>query len=271
ERSEEILYNAAKAYQAARLIMKSIAARQILINPKYGLNNTELAKRSVYEIGGNYQAIAVYDQAADWYEKFAKDYPKMEKAPQAPQDAVVLRLGLGQEELAIKDADLFNRNYGGKSAAETAKIAFAIGAHYVDKEDWYNARKRLTTAMGQIDRNATFDVQIQAHALLGRVFARANQPTQAAPEYNKVRNSWKDPQGGIKKVDAVGGDQDERVRRLAKVLTAVGEAQFFFAEQKRKDADKIQFPAYHGSGQREEVLKHVKTKVVDWMKKKQTA
>src|SRR5262249_12819860 len=56
-----------------------------------------------------------------------------------------------------------------------------------------------------------------------------------------------------------------------KVLTAVGEAQFFFAEQKRKDADKIRFPEYHGSGQRDEVLKHVKVKVTDWMKKKQAA
>src|SRR5262249_28579592 len=62
--------------------------------------------------------------------------------------------------------------------------------------------------------------------------------------------------------------QDERIRRLAKVLTAVGEAQFFFAEQTRKEADKIQFPRYAGSGQREEVLKHVKTKVGAWMKEK---
>src|SRR5262249_48480379 len=33
ERAEEILYNSAKAFQAARLIAKSIAVRSILINP----------------------------------------------------------------------------------------------------------------------------------------------------------------------------------------------------------------------------------------------
>ena len=89
-------------------IAKAISARTILINPDFNLNNTELAKKAVYEIGGNYQAIAVYDQAANWYERFARENPKMDKAPEALQDAVVLRLGLGQEDQAIKDADLFN-------------------------------------------------------------------------------------------------------------------------------------------------------------------
>ncbi len=271
DRAEEVLYNAAKAFQAARLIAKSIAARRILIDPKYNLHNTELAKKSIYEIGGNYQAIAVYDEAANWYEKFARENPKMEKAPEALQDAVVLRLGLGQEDQAIKDADLFNKNYGQAKPAQTAQIAFAIGAHYLDKEDWEQARKRLSAAMSQIDRNATFDVQVQAHAMLGRVFTRLNSGSQASVEYGKVRGYWKDPAAARKKVDAVGGDDGEKMRRLGKVLTAVGEAYFHFAEQKRKEVEKIRFPEYKGAGTRDDVLKHVKTKVGDWVKKKRAA
>jgi tetratricopeptide (TPR) repeat protein len=271
ERSEEVLYNAAKSFQAARLIAKAIAARKILLDPRYNLNNTQLAKQAVYEIGGNYQAIAVYDEAANWYEKFARENPKMEKAPDALQDAVVLRLGLGQEDQAIKDADLFNKNYGRAKAAQTAQIAFAIGAHYIDREDWGNARKRLQTAMGQIDRNATFDVQVQAHAMMGRVYVQLKNQAQAASEYNKVRGYWRDADAGIKKLDAIGGDQQEKIRRLGKVLTSVGEAYFFFAEQKRKDVEKIKFPEYKGKGDREEVMKHIKTKVADWVKKKRSA
>src|SRR5207247_1273963 len=38
DKCEEVIYNAAKAFQAARLIAKSIAARMILINPKYKLD-----------------------------------------------------------------------------------------------------------------------------------------------------------------------------------------------------------------------------------------
>ncbi len=271
EKSEEILYNAARAFQAARLIAKSIAARQILLNPKYNLNKTELAKKSVYEIGGNYQAIAVYDEAANWYERFATENPKMEKAPEALQDAVVLRLGLGQEDQAIRDAELFGKNYGSQKPAQAAQIAFAIGAHYAEKEDWENARKRISGAMSQIDKNATFDIVIQAHATLARVYMKINNPSSATPEYNKVRGYWKDPQAALKKLDAIGGGEDEKIRRMTKSLTAVGEAMFFFAELKRKEVDKIKFPEYKGNGQREDVLKHINVKVTEWIKKKRPA
>jgi hypothetical protein len=195
----------------------------------------------------------------------------MDKAAEALQDAVVLRLGLGQEDQAIKDADLFSKNYGSQKPGEAARIAFAVGAHYIDKEDWDQARRKLSSAMGQIDRNATFDVQIQAHAMLARVFTKINNPSSAAPEYNKVRGYWKDPQAALKKLDAIGGGDYEKLRRMAKSLTAVGEALFFFAEQKRKDVDKIKFPEYKGSGTREDVMKHINTKVGDWIKKKRPA
>ncbi|MGK3964369.1 tetratricopeptide repeat protein [Sorangium sp. So ce118] len=271
EKSEEVLYNAAKAFQAARLIAKSIAARKILLDPRYNLHNTELAKTSIYEIGGNYQAIAVYDEAANWYERYARENPKGEKAAEALQDSVVLRLGLGQEDQAIKDADLFNKNYGKAKPAQTAQIAFAIGAHYIDREDWDQARRRLSTAMPQIDRNATFDVQVQAHAMYARVLLQTKSVTPANGEYNKVRGYWKDPAAALKKIDAIGGEEPEKLRRLGKVLTAVGEAYFHFAEQKRKDVDKIKFPEYKGAGNREDVLKHINTKVADWVKKKRPA
>ena len=43
-RAEEILYNSAKAFQAARLLAKAISVRKILLDPKFGLNNTELRR-----------------------------------------------------------------------------------------------------------------------------------------------------------------------------------------------------------------------------------
>lgn len=272
DRAEEILYNAARSYQAARLVMKSIKVREILLNKDFNLQNTELAKKSVYEIGGNYQAIAVYDEAAKWYEKFAAENPKMDKAAQALQDAVVLRLGLGQEDQAIKNAELFGKNYGAQQPQLAAQVAFAIGAHYADKEDWDQARRRLSGAMAQIDKNAALDVQVQAHAFLGRVYGKGLKNTNSAKaEFGKVLGLWKDPAAGIKKIESVSSGEDEKLRRLVKVLKAVGEAQFFFAEEKRKEVEKIRFPEYKGSGTRDDVLKHVKGKVGDWIKKKRPA
>jgi TolA-binding protein len=271
ERAEEILYNAARAYQAARLVAKSIDVRKVLLNPRYNLQNTEAAKKATYEIGGNYQAIAVYDQAAEWYERFAKENPKMEKAPEALSDAVVLRLGLGQQDKAIEDQKLFNQQYGQRKPAQAAQIAFAIGAHYAEREEWKSAEKYLSGAMKQIDAQATPDVKLQAHGLLARTYLALGKEGNADTEYNKVRDGWKDPAAQQKAMDAAGGTEQQKLRRLAKALTAVGEALFHFAEKRRREVEKIAFPVYKGSGDRKEVEDHIKNKVKAWIDKKQPA
>ncbi|MEQ9318621.1 MAG: tetratricopeptide repeat protein, partial [Polyangiaceae bacterium] len=272
EKNEEILYNAARAFQAARLIAKAIAVRKILIDPKYHLHETEPAKKAVYEIGGNYQAIAVYDLAATWYEKFAEENPKMENAPDALSDAVVLRLGLGQQDKAIDDAKTFNRLYGRKAPKKAAQIAFAIGAHYAERGEWSSAERALNrTSMAQIDKNADVDVKIQAHALLGRVYAKQDRTRQADQEYGRVRSSWSNPAAMVKQLEDIGGSRAAKDRRIGKTLTAVGEALYHFADKKRQKADALTFPEYKGSGDRKEVQQFIGTKVKDWMEKKRPA
>ena len=135
DKLDEIVYNAAKAFQAARLVARSINALRTLLEPKYHMDTSPLAKKAVYQIGGLYQAIAVYDQASDWYERYAQLDSKADKADIALSDATQLRLGLGQEDQAIKDAQLFTKSYGSSKPAQTAAIAFAVGAHYAEKED----------------------------------------------------------------------------------------------------------------------------------------
>ncbi|HVK69965.1 MAG TPA: hypothetical protein VM694_36175, partial [Polyangium sp.] len=63
----------------------------------------------------------------------------------------------------------------------------------------------------------------------------------------------------------------EQMRRLGRSLTDVGEALFFFAEQKRAEVDAIRYPEYKGPASRDDVMKHINTKVVDWVKKKRPA
>ena len=53
---------------------------------------------------------------------------------------------------------------------------------------------------------------------------------------------------------------------------AVGEAYFAAAEEsKRTSVDPIKFPVYKGNGTKDDVLKHVKTKVSAWLEKKRPA
>ncbi|HLV65442.1 MAG TPA: tetratricopeptide repeat protein [Polyangiaceae bacterium] len=270
EKADEIVYNMARAYQAARLLAKSIQARLILLNPRYGMHESELAMKSTYEIGGNYQAIAVYDRAAEWYEKYAKatNY-KGEFADQALSDAVVLRLGLGHEELAIEDAENFNKYFGRRKPVQTAQIAFAIAAHYGEKKDWAGVVKRLGGSMKLIDKEATLDVRLQAHSLLGRAYAKTNKGGPASKEYGVVTRLWSDPKAGVAQIEGIAGeDGASKQRRLGRALEAVGEALFFFAEEKKAKVDKVAFPEYKGPGTKEAVLKHIQTKVKDWIGKK---
>lgn len=272
ERLDEVVYNGARAFQAGRLVAKSIQARLILINPQNGLDKSPLAKKAIYEIGGNYQAIAVYDEAASWYERYARENPKGENADKALSDATLLRLGLGQEEEAIRNAELYNKQYGNRFPQQSAAISFGIAAHYVDKEDWERARQRLQAAIGLIERSATFDVVVQAHAMLGRVHTQLKSQTNAKQSYGKVRSLWADAKAAEQKILKIPGeDEGQKLRRLAKALTAVGEALFYFAEEKRAAAETIQFPAYKGPGTRDAVLKHINGPVADWMKKKAPA
>nr|PZN28744.1 MAG: hypothetical protein DIU78_01935 [Pseudomonadota bacterium] len=270
EKADEIVYNMARAYQAARLLAKSIQARLILLNPRFGMHESPLAMKATYEIGGNYQAIAVYDRAAEWYEKYAKatNY-KGEFADQALSDAVVLRLGLGHEELAIEDAENFNKYFGRRKPVQTAQIAFAVAAHYGEKKDWAGVIKRLGGSMNLIDKEATLDVRLQAHALLGRAYAKTNKDGPASKEYGIVTKLWSDPKAGVAQIEGISGeDAGTKQRRLGRALEAVGEALFFFAEEKKAKVDKVAFPEYKGPGSKEAVLKHIQTKVKDWIGKK---
>jgi hypothetical protein len=208
----------------------------------------------------------MYEEAAAWYERFARETPKRENAAEALQDAVLFRLGLGQDDRAIEDADRFVKAYGASRPAQAAAVAFAIGAHHVDREDWVLARKRLSGAMGTIDRDATLDVQMQAHAILGRALEKLGNATDAASEYGKVRTLWRDPQAATRRIMESGDE-----RRLVKALTVAGEAAFFFAEEKARTALAIKLPAYRGPGYREDVARYFRTEVVGWIAEKRKA
>lgn len=276
QRCDEIGYNAAKAFQAARLLAKAITARKALLELDAATNGrSALARKASFEIGQNYQAIAVYELAAEWFEKYAKQDPRGEKADVALSDATLLRIGLGQEDRALEDAHAFARAYGDKKPKEAAHVAFAVGAHYVEKGEWDKARAELGRQMGLIDRAASRDIAVQAHAQLAR--ASTHLPggdAQARTEYGRVRALWKDPADSEAKVraafpDEAPADVEKRIRRA---LDAVAEAHFFAAEEARKaQVEPLKFPTYHGAGTKADVQAFVQTRVRAWYSAKMAA
>jgi hypothetical protein len=107
--------------------------------------------------------------------------------------------------------------------------------------------------------------------MLGRVYVNIKSDTNASTEYKKVQDLWKDPDKAVEEVKKSAGNETDGLRRLVKALTAVGEAYFFFAEKEKKKVDAIHFPAYKGPDDKTNVLKHINTKVVEWLGKKKPA
>ncbi len=273
EKLDEIVENSARAFQAGHLVASAIRARMVLLNPTYRMEKTELAKDAMFKIGGNWQAIAVYDQASDWYERYAKENPHRKDADKALSDAIVLRLGLGQEDQAVADVKEYQKDYGNSNAVETAQIAFAIGAHYADKEDWDSAKKALSGAMGTLDK-APPDIQVQAHATLARALMHTKAEKSAAGEYEKVRKLWGDGSAAQAKINEAykSEGEDQRAHRLGKALDAVGEATFFASEDRRHEkVDAIPFPNYKGNGTKDDIKKYTEKVLLPWVQKKRTA
>jgi TolA-binding protein len=273
EKLDEIVENAARAFQAGHLVASAIRARMVLLNPTFRMEKTELAKDAMLKVGRNYQAIAVYDQAADWYERYAKENARRNEADKALSDAIVLRLGLGEEDQAVADVAQYKKEYGNTRSTETAQIAFAIGAHYADKGDWDSARKALAGAMATLDK-APPDIQVQAHATLARALMNTKNQGQAKAEYAKVRALYTDPSAVQTKIhDAYKTESEEqRAHRLGKALDAVGEATFYVAEEKKHDkVDAIAFPVYKGAGTKDDIKKYMEKTLMPWVQKKQAA
>jgi len=154
------------------LLAKAINVRRTA-EPKYKLNESEVAKSRLPD-RSNYQAIAVYDVAAAQFEQYAEATHTRVNSRQALNDAVVLRLGLGQ-------ADEPSRRRR-TSTVLRREEAGADGADPPSPSPITTRRRRTGRtpeaafgSMSLIDKNATADVQVMAHTLLARSMIKLNQ------------------------------------------------------------------------------------------------
>jgi hypothetical protein len=263
------LARAALAYDAAGLKSKAIIVRKMLIDSRNHLDATEHGERAAFDLATNYRDVTVFDEAAQLYEWAARKYPKSPRAPEALMDAVGLRMALGQADKAEDDVSLFARSYGAHRAPDLANLALALGLFHEETGDLARAKKWLEGWMGPIDRAGNIAARVCAHAALARASSALGDAKAAEKEYAVVRALWKAPDAAVKEIMALDLAPPEKDRRLAQAINAVGEALFFFAEQKRALADAERFPELKGSVSLKRLQSHVKTKVTGWMRKKQ--
>lgn len=228
-RADEILFNAAKAFQAAHDHDHASAMRMTLLDPRNHLDETALASRAVYEQGAALFAIGEYAEAAEFYERFATRAPKEERAPAALSDAVLLRLTLGARDSAQRDADLFTKQYGGKKPGDVAAITVALATTDLENGDAARAAKSLE-ASRQLIEKARPDLAPQADVALGRALVATRRLDDARRAFRRAAS--------VDVLRVARPDDDVAMRSLGRMLIAVGEAKLALADESRDAAMK---------------------------------
>ncbi len=186
KRWAEVLFNAALCFEAAKLIGQAISVRNTLIKVK---PEHKLAKKAMYMVGANYHALAWYSRAANYYEKFSKEFPGEDESAEALQNAIVFRLGRGEYKKALEDVRTFSRNYGRrrKYRSRTAAVNFSMAAVYEHRGEKDAVVRHYKKYLSKWGRHGGLDRQIQANVKIGEILWRKSCPMSKVPKGACIR------------------------------------------------------------------------------------
>ena len=166
EKADTLIWNASLCYEAAYLLGQAVRFRKILLQD---FPNSEHYKDTLNYLGGNYQAIAMYDKAADYLEQYAEKYKKDEDSAEKLQNAYLFRLGLGEQSKADADLKQFEAFYKTRNPEKAAKIFWS--KHDIlktDSEKMEHAKAYLKTYSGK----GGADRRIVAEGVIGQILWR---------------------------------------------------------------------------------------------------
>ncbi|MBN1655521.1 MAG: tetratricopeptide repeat protein [Deltaproteobacteria bacterium] len=267
---DEVLYNAAINFEAARLLGRAIKVRKVLIDR---FKESEWAKRAIYLIGANFHALALYDQAAEYYEQFANRFPgedgkncseKDKKAGtcaiahEALQNATFFRLGLGNEEKAAQNAKDFEKYYKTRFPRESSQVKFSVGSIYERQKNWNKVIEHYKGFLASYRRSALPNEIIQANVAIGTAYLAMNDKNKASPFFRAAQKTW--TAGAAEQIAKSGMDDEKKTRAIAEAKIATAEAIFFYSDELFDRFKVIKFPTYQP-----------KTKLSDREKKLYTA
>lgn len=233
EREDVYLHNAAEHFMAARLVGRAIRVLLALIEAH---PQSEHARRAPFTIGEAYHAMAIYGEAATWYERYARANAEHPDAVDALHHAVVFRIGLGEEETAMDDARLFATLFRRSQPARTAQVAFAIGSLHEGAQRWSQLVDHHRTFL-RTYRDVASPVEIaRANVAMARAFVALDQRDRALSHLRTVVDIHERAE------EAVSSDPTQ----VALLRDAVSEALYGLAEEERLRFEAIALPPLRG-------------------------
>jgi hypothetical protein len=306
-RADVYLYNAALNYQRASKIKRAMDIRQDKILAHASWKDKETYRLTIFDLAEDYRRIALYGRAASWYEQFAatdvkvdkllelaqgkiekeradhpdkyngkkiedvaKEYTEEQRAS-ALSNAVILRLGLGQEEEAIKDSDTFDKRFGAKRKEQARQIFLAIGEHYVEKEEWKKGADRLDKFIKAYP-DARLDEKLHTRALSARAHRALKETAAAEKLFADIRGDWGKSREKLRQEieDAAKANPgNSKIRTNA--YSAVAEAYLYFGDKDAEKANAIKFTPYKGNGDFADVTNYMTKTFIPYLQKRKEA
>lgn len=173
-------------------------------------------KDQVAAIGFDYESMADFGQAADWYEKlFALDKTHA-NAADALYSAAYFRARMGQWEQAIKNYQQYMTTWPDKNpTGNTLEIARLYETH----QKWAEASKVYLTFFTKPAPTATMDEVMFARLHYGLLMDKLGQGA-------KVNQHWKETLAVFEKAKAAGTPMSTSVEVVAQIMYMQAEAQW---------------------------------------------
>ena len=232
-RSGDALLNAITAFRAGKDLSKAWAVRSMLLDPANHLSETPVAQKSRFDGAYEAMAIAEYGRAATGLEDAVRASPKSDQAPQALDDAVLLRVGLGDLPRAKDDALDFEKLFGRTAPEKVARIDFVVGVTLADEGEWKEVDDFVSSRAALVEKVEPL-LSIELDVVDGRALAHLGRKKDADTRFHHVADM---SQSSLQAAaDKAGGEQDAHNRAFGRALTAFGEAKLELADETRDQA-----------------------------------
>lgn len=265
-RRDELLYNAAKGFQAARDLPRAIRALETLADTRSAGAASPLVPQALAQLAGLHRSVGDFERAAGALERSVDVAPKTDHAPADLNDAVVLRVALGDLAAARKDTEQFAKLYGATRRDQTAALLVAL-AETFSKPDAAAATPGreldalVERAVAVAERATSADLPLRAHALAARRH-RAAKRDETAKQHARAVLALA-ARGALQRT---GGDDDTtRMRSLGRALTALGEAHFVLAALDRDARPRPAAPQAPPRADDRALADYVPRRVAPWL------
>lgn len=244
---DRMLFNVAIYFERANLVGRAIRVRAVLIEQ---YPESALSARALHANALSYHAIALYEQAADHYERYAAasgrctEEAGLDACPDGAEglrDAVLFRLSLGQAEAAQANVRRLERTHRRAHPELVAEAVFAMGRVGPVADDPAAQARHYRGFLRRFGEQATPSQRAQALLRIGRGHLEAGQRARALETFREVVAQRAPGEA------ALAEDGPEVARERVLLRDAVSEAHFELAEALRERYDALAFPRLRGS------------------------